>query len=65
MVLKLAGAAVTAFLPSDYWPQILASIVAILAIHTFAQGRKTNRQRILHARVILVTVRLVHVDYKC
>ena len=57
MVLKVAATAVTTILPSQYYLHALVAIITILVVHAFAQGRKTNRERDLHARVILVTVR--------
>lgn len=56
MVLKIAGAAVSAFFPTQYAVHFVAAIVTILVLRAFSQGRKTNRERDLHARVILVTV---------
>jgi len=55
MVLSVLATAVTAVLPSNYYVHALVAIVTILAIRAFAQGRSTNRERDLHARVVLVT----------
>jgi hypothetical protein len=57
MVLKVAATAVTAIVPSQYYIHAVIALVTILVVRAFAQGRKTNRERDLHARVILVTVR--------
>jgi len=68
MVLKIVGAAVNALLPSQYLVHIIAVIITILVIHAFSQGRTTNRERDLHARVVLVTVRpinLLHDQILC
>lgn len=56
MVLEVLATAVTSLLPSGYLTQIVVVIVAILVVRAFSQGRVTNRERDLHARVILVTV---------
>jgi hypothetical protein len=55
MVLKIAYAAITALLPQEYLVHVFISILVIFIIRTFAQGRTTDRERDLHARVILVT----------
>ncbi|KAG6334778.1 hypothetical protein ID866_4311 [Astraeus odoratus] len=55
MVLKMLGAAVNTLLPSKYYVHAVMSVLAIVVIHAFAQGRRTNRERDMHARVILVT----------
>ena len=57
MVLKVVTTAVTAVIPSNYYVHALLAIVTILVVRAFARGRSTNRERDLHARVILVTVR--------
>lgn len=44
-------------IPSKYYLYILVAILILAIIHAFAQGRRTDRERDLHARVILVTVR--------
>jgi hypothetical protein len=57
MVLKMTHAAVLAVPQlSRYWVYIGATILAVVIIHAFAQGRSTTRERDLHTRVILVTV---------
>jgi len=58
MVLKILGATVNTLLPSKYYVHALVSVVLITVIHAFAQGRRTSRERDMHARVILVTVSL-------
>ncbi|KIJ66152.1 hypothetical protein HYDPIDRAFT_27339 [Hydnomerulius pinastri MD-312] len=55
MVLKVLGAVVNTLLPSKYYVHAVVSILAIVVVHTFAQGRTTNRERDMHARVVLVT----------
>jgi NAD(P)-dependent dehydrogenase (short-subunit alcohol dehydrogenase family) len=59
MVLRIAEAVVLALLPYQYWALITTVVVGLLVIRAFAQGRTTNRERDLHARVILVTVRFL------
>jgi len=57
MVLKILGAAVSStFFPTQYVVHIVVAIVTILALRAFSQGRRTNRERDLHARIVLVTV---------
>lgn len=55
MVLKILGATVNTLLPSKYYVHALVSVVLITVIHAFAQGRRTSRERDMHARFILVT----------
>ncbi|KAG2347606.1 hypothetical protein BDR05DRAFT_958371 [Suillus weaverae] len=55
MVLKVLAAAVNAMLPSRYYVHALISILAIVVVRAFAQGRTTNRERDMHARVVLLT----------
>lgn len=62
MVLQLVGAIFSAFFPTQYTAHIVMALVTILALRAFSQGRTTNRERDLHARVILVTVRVLRVD---
>jgi hypothetical protein len=56
MVLKVLAATVNALLPSNYYVHALISMLAIVVVHAFAQGRTTNRERDMHARVVLLTV---------
>lgn len=57
MVIKILGAVVNVLLPSEsYYVHAFVSILAIVVVHAFAQGRTTNRERDMHARVVLVTV---------
>lgn len=55
MVLKMLGAAVNTLLPSKYYVHACLSVLLIVAVHAFAQGRRTSRERDMHARVVLVT----------
>ncbi|KAG6816743.1 hypothetical protein H0H87_003332 [Tephrocybe sp. NHM501043] len=55
MVLKLAEAAYNAFFPTKYVVHIIVGLVTVLVLRAFSQGRRTNRERDLHARKILVT----------
>jgi hypothetical protein len=59
MVLRIAEAVVLALVPYHYWALITVVVVGLLVVRAFAQGRTTNRERDLHARVILVTVRFL------
>ena len=56
MVLKILYAVGTTILPSEYYTHIALAVVGIVTVHTFAQGRKTSRERVLHGRTILITV---------
>jgi hypothetical protein len=58
MVLKVLAAAAPYF-PSQYTAHIVTAIVLILTARAISQGRKTTRERDLHARVILLTVLLL------
>jgi hypothetical protein len=55
MVLKVLAAVVNVVLPSKYYVHALISILAIVVVRAFAQGRTTNRERDMHARVVLLT----------
>ncbi|KAL4068708.1 hypothetical protein V8B97DRAFT_1872909 [Scleroderma yunnanense] len=55
MVLKILGATVNTLLPSEYYIHALVSVLLIAVVHAFAQGRRTSRERDMHARVVLVT----------
>ncbi|GBE85001.1 hypothetical protein SCP_0701860 [Sparassis crispa] len=55
MVLQIAYAALSSVLPPKYYPHAVVALVVLLVVHAFARGRTTNRDRDLHARVILVT----------
>jgi hypothetical protein len=55
MVLKILYAVGTTILPSEYYTHIVLAIVGIVTVYTFAQGRKTSRERVLHGRTILIT----------
>ncbi|GLB37969.1 putative short chain dehydrogenase reductase family protein [Lyophyllum shimeji] len=55
MVLKILGAAFSAFFPTAYTVHIVVGIITVLVFRAFSQGRRTNRERDLHARKILVT----------
>ncbi|KAJ7165674.1 hypothetical protein C8R43DRAFT_216524 [Mycena crocata] len=54
MVLKILGVAGTYF-PTEYTVHVVAAIILTLAARGISQGRKTTRERDLHARVILLT----------
>ena len=56
MVLKILSATVNTVLPSKYYKHAAALVIATTVIRAFAQGRTTDRERDLHARVILLTV---------
>lgn len=56
MVLKVIAAAVNTLLPSDYYIHAIISIITIVVVHAFAQGRTTNRERDMHAKVVILTV---------
>ncbi|KAI0319565.1 hypothetical protein OF83DRAFT_1240466 [Amylostereum chailletii] len=55
MVLKILYAVLPAVLPSKYYFPVILAGVTLFAIYTYAQGRKTSRERDLHGRTILVT----------
>ncbi|KZT22434.1 hypothetical protein NEOLEDRAFT_1137867 [Neolentinus lepideus HHB14362 ss-1] len=55
MVVQVLWSAVNAIIPKGYYWHVAISVLAIVIVHAFAQGRTTNRERDLHARVILVT----------
>ena len=55
-MLKILYAVGTTILPSDYYTHLALAVVGIVTVYTFAQGRKTSRERVLHGRTILITV---------
>jgi hypothetical protein len=55
MVLKILYAAGTTILPPQYYTHAVVAVVGIVTVYTFAQGRKTDRERDLHGRTILIT----------
>jgi hypothetical protein len=55
MVLKILYAFGSAILPEKYYTHVVLAVVAVITVYTFAQGRKTNRERDLHGRTILIT----------
>jgi uncharacterized membrane protein YfcA len=56
MVLGILGVLYSSYFPTQYAVQIAVGILIIYALRTLLQGRKTNRERDLHARIVLVTV---------
>jgi hypothetical protein len=56
MVLGIIGALYTSYFPTQYAVQIAIGLLVIYVLRTLSQGRRTNRERDLHARVVLVTV---------
>ena len=57
MVLQVVLEAVNYVLPPKYYVRAFVSAAVLIVTYAFAQGRTTNRERDLHARIILVTVR--------
>ncbi|KZT03881.1 uncharacterized protein LAESUDRAFT_738043 [Laetiporus sulphureus 93-53] len=55
MVLQAAFSLASSILPSKYYIHAAVSAVVLVVVYAFSQGRATNRERDLHARVILVT----------
>ncbi|KAI0061198.1 hypothetical protein BV25DRAFT_1827074 [Artomyces pyxidatus] len=55
MVLKILATIGPSILPSQYYTHVVLAVIGIVTIHTYAQGRKTTRERDLHGRTILVT----------
>ncbi|KAJ7769983.1 hypothetical protein B0H16DRAFT_1777011 [Mycena metata] len=54
MVLKILAAAYEYF-PKDYTVHVATGLIGVLATYRIAQGRKTTRERDLHARVVVLT----------
>lgn len=65
MVVEAAYTVSTHILPPQYYPHAAVTAVLGLITYAFAQGRTTNRERDLHARTILVTVRPGLSFYSC
>ncbi|KAF9486459.1 hypothetical protein BDN70DRAFT_793802 [Pholiota conissans] len=55
MVLRIAEAFASRFFPTHYLIHIGVSVFSLLVLRALSQGRKTDRERDLHARIILVT----------
>ncbi|KAI0343569.1 hypothetical protein BDW22DRAFT_1356026 [Trametopsis cervina] len=55
MVLQAAFTLLSRVVPSGYYYHIAVSLTVVIITYAFAQGRRTNRERDLHARTILVT----------
>ncbi len=55
MVLKILYAVGSTILPEKYYTHAVLAVVAVITVYTFAQGRKTSRERDLHGRTILIT----------
>ncbi len=49
----------SAYFPKNYVPHIVTAAASLVLIRAFSQGRTTSRDRDLHARTVLVTVRYV------
>ena len=57
MVLRIVEAFASKYFPTQYLVHIAIGIVTLLVLRAFSQGRTTNRERDLHARTIMLTVR--------
>ncbi|KAJ7921328.1 hypothetical protein B0H13DRAFT_152247 [Mycena leptocephala] len=54
MVLKLLAAAYAHF-PTEYTVHVVTTLIVVLATRRISQGRKTTRERDMHARVVVLT----------
>ena len=63
MVLEVIYAVLSSAIPSGYYLPAAIVTVALIVVYAFAQGRTTTRERDLHARVVLVTVRTRMLQY--
>lgn len=59
MVLQVVFNAASFIFRPGYYTYGIGAIVLFLFTYAFSQGRTTNRERDLHARTILITVRLI------
>ncbi|KIJ92013.1 hypothetical protein K443DRAFT_685512 [Laccaria amethystina LaAM-08-1] len=55
MVLKIVEAFASSFFPTQYIVHIVFGIVVVLTLRAVCQGRRTTRERDLHARTVLIT----------
>ncbi|RDX48591.1 hypothetical protein OH76DRAFT_1352105 [Lentinus brumalis] len=55
MVLQAAYTALTTVLPTKYWPHAAVVAAILVVIYAYTQGPTTNRERDLHARIIILT----------
>ncbi|KAI0046462.1 hypothetical protein FA95DRAFT_1560111 [Auriscalpium vulgare] len=55
MVLKILAVVGETILPSKYDAHAVLAILTLVTIYTYAQGRKTTRERDLHGRTVLIT----------
>ena len=56
MPLYASSTAITRWISAEYYFPIALGFVVLAVIRTYAQGRRTTRERDLHDRTILVTV---------
>ena len=59
MVIQAAYSLSTYLLPPKYYPHAVVAGITGVVVYAFAQGRATNRERDLHARKIIITVRIL------
>lgn len=57
MVLQVVYTISSYVLPSGYYIHAAVGVATLVVTYAFSQGRVTDRERDLHARTILMTVR--------
>lgn len=58
MVLQTLSTVISRAIPSRYYTPSIATLVVLIITYAYSQGRRTTRDRDLHARVIILTVSL-------
>jgi len=57
MALHIIATFLSKTIPSSYYVPLAITTTILVAIRTFSQGRRTTRDRDLHARTVIITVR--------
>lgn len=56
MVLHIAGSVVLDYISSGYYISIFVGVTSFLVTKAWFAGKRTNRERDLHGRTVLLTV---------
>jgi hypothetical protein len=57
MALHIFSTVVSQTIPSGYYLPAVLAVLLIAVVRAYSQGRRTNRDRDLHARTVVLTVR--------
>ena len=56
MVLQIIGSAILDYVPSGYYIPLIIGTTSIFTLTAWSAGKRTNRERDLHGRTVLLTV---------